>query len=103
MAVLDAVESAGRFIVANTPMPAIHSFPSPANLTLSFTTRIPKFSSVPHLVPDLLAEGAPFDPGYLSGSHTRTFPSGSFQFELQAAAATLLLVQPIASPRALSI
>ncbi len=95
MAVLDAVESAGRYIAA------IHSFPSPANLTISFT-RIPKFSSVPHRVPDLPAEGVPFDPGYVPGSHTRTFPSGSFQFELQAAAPTLLL-QPVASSRALSI
>jgi len=101
MALLDAVESAGRFIVANTPMPALHSFPSPANLTISFT-RIPKFSSsVPHHVPDLPAEGVPFDPGYVPGSHTRTFPSGSFQFELQAAAPTLLM-QPVASSQALS-
>jgi hypothetical protein len=98
MALLDAVESAGRFIVANTPMPAIHSFPSPANLTLSFTNRIPKFSSLPHRVPDLRAEGAPFDPGYLSGSHTRARSHSN----CKAAAATLLLVQPIASPRALS-
>jgi hypothetical protein len=64
VAVLDAVESAGRYIAA------IHSFPSPANLTISFT-RIPKFSSVPHRVPDLPAESVPFDPGYLPGSPTR--------------------------------
>ncbi len=45
--------------------------PSPANLTLSFS-RIPIFSLVPHRVPDLPAEGAPFDPGYVPGPHTRT-------------------------------
>jgi hypothetical protein len=95
--VLDSVESNGRYIVAVTPMPSIHSFPSPANLTLSFTTRVPKFLSAAHRVTDLRAEGNPYDPGYLPGSHTRTFSSGSFEFELEALVPTLMIVEPIAS------
>jgi hypothetical protein len=95
--VLDSVESEGRYIVAVTPMPYIHSFPSSANLSLSFTTRAPKFVSAAHRVTDLKAEGNPFDPGYSPGSHTQTFSSGSFEFQLQAVVPTLLLVEPIAS------
>jgi hypothetical protein len=95
--VLDAVESGGRYIAAVTPLPAVHSFPSPANLTLTFTTRSPKFLSVPHRVTDLRGEGSPYDPGYLPGSHTLTFSSGAFEFQLHALVPTLLLVEPVAS------
>lgn len=95
--VLDAVESGGRYIAAVTPLPAVHAFPSPANLTLTFTTRSPKFLSVPHRVTDLRSEGNPYDPGYRPGSHTRTFSSGAFEFQLHALAPTLLLVEPVAS------
>lgn len=95
--VLDSVEADGRYIVAVTPMPSLHSFPSPANLSLSFATRTPKFVSAAHRVTDLRAEGNPFDPGYSPGSHTTIFSSGSFVFELQAVAPTLLLVEPITS------
>jgi hypothetical protein len=95
--VLDSVESDGRYIVAVTPMPSIHSFPVSANLSLSFATRALKFVSAAHRVTDLRAEGSPFDPGYSPGSHTRTFSSGSFEFELQAVVPTLLLVEPITS------
>jgi hypothetical protein len=95
--VLDAVESGGRYIVAVTPMPSAHSFPSPANLTFTFTTRASKFSSVPHRVTDLRGEGNPYDPGYLPGSHTRVFASGTFEFDMEVLAPTLLLVQPVAS------
>jgi len=96
-AVLDAVETDGRYIVAITPLPALHSFPSPANLTLTFATRAQKFASVTHRVTDLRAEGSPYDPGYAPGSHTRTFPSGVFSFEMDAGVPTLLLVEPCSS------
>ena len=87
---LDALESGGRYIVAVTPMPSSHSFPSPANLTLTFTTRASKFSLVAHRVTDLRGEGSPYDPGYRPGSRTRTFSSGSFELDMDVAAPTLL-------------
>jgi hypothetical protein len=93
-AVLDSVESDGRYIVAVTPLPTLHAFPSPANLTISFSTRAQKFASVAHRITDLRAEGSPYDPGYAPGSHTRIFSSGSFSFDLEAMVPTLLLVEP---------
>jgi hypothetical protein len=99
LSIIDSVEADGSYIVAVTPMPLIHSFPSPANLTLSFKTRASKFLSVAHRVTDLRAEGSPFDPGYRPGSHTQTFSSGSFEFKLEAAAPTLLMLQPVGSEK----